>query len=248
MRISLAMIIPTGTVAAVVTSVLSFAQLTPASAADMTADEAYSIIRGGIMYDKWYAVAGSEKPRGTHKAWPASNTKKKGSTTHRCKSCHGWDYSGKDGAYASGSYKTGITGIRSYAGADLAKVIGVLSDDTHGLGGNLSKAEMTDLAMFVSKGQVDMRKYIDYATKAPKGDAAGGGAIYAMVCSKCHGTDGRKPKDMPALGGLTNKNPWEVMHKILTGHPGEDMPSIRVFGAQPAADTMAYMMSLPKDN
>jgi len=219
---------------------------TAAPAGEMGAKEAYSIIRGGIMYDKWYAVAGSEKLRGTHKAWPKSNTKKKGSTTHRCKSCHGWDYAGKDGAYAKGSYKTGIVGIRKYDGAELSKIIAVLSDDTHGLGGNLSKDEMTDLAMFVSKGQVDMSKYIDYATKAPKGDAVRGGAIYATVCAKCHGKEGRKPKDMKIFGKQMG-NPWEVMHKILTGHPNEEMPSLRMFGAQAAADTMAYMTSLPKE-
>jgi thiosulfate dehydrogenase len=54
-------------------------------------------------------------PPGRDRGWPASNTKKKGNTTWRCKSCHGWDNLGKDGAYASGSYKTGIMGVRALA-------------------------------------------------------------------------------------------------------------------------------------
>ena len=64
------------------------------------AEDVSSIARGGKLYDKWYAVVGA-KTEGTHPAWPASNEKKSGSTTHRCKSCHGWDLLGKDGAYAS---------------------------------------------------------------------------------------------------------------------------------------------------
>ena len=48
-----------------------------------------SIARGGQLYDKWFAVIDAEKPKDTHPAWPASNTKKKGNATHRCKSCHG---------------------------------------------------------------------------------------------------------------------------------------------------------------
>ena len=111
------------------------------------ADEVSSIVRGGKLYDKWYAVIGATKPDGTHPAWPASNTKKKGATTHRCKSCHGWDLMGKDGAYASGSYKTGIGGLTHLQGAANSKVITALEDSTHGYGGKLSQQDLTDLAI-----------------------------------------------------------------------------------------------------
>ena len=70
-----------------------------------------NLARGGKLYDKWFKVVGAETPKTTHKAWPSSNTKKKGNVTWRCKSCHGWDGMGKDGAYANGSYKTGIKGV-----------------------------------------------------------------------------------------------------------------------------------------
>ena len=44
---------------------------------------------------------------------PNSNSKT-GASTHRCKSCHGWDYKGKNGDYSKGKYMTGINGIESY--------------------------------------------------------------------------------------------------------------------------------------
>ena len=57
----------------------------PVSAAETESNYA----RGGKLYDKWFKVIGVDKPKTTHKAWPASNTKKKGNVTWRCKSCHG---------------------------------------------------------------------------------------------------------------------------------------------------------------
>ena len=97
----------------------------------VSADEG-AIARGGKLYDKWFTLIKADTPNDTHSAWPASNTKKKGNATHRCKSCHGWDGLGKDGAYASGSYKTGIKGVNGMKGAEIAKIVAVLKDKTHG--------------------------------------------------------------------------------------------------------------------
>ena len=211
----------------------------------MSAETQSSIARGGLLYDKWFAVIKAEKPKDTHSAWPASNTKKKGNATHRCKSCHGWDLMGKDGAYASGSYKTGITGLRKFEDADTAKVIAVMKDSTHGYAGKMADQDFMDLANFVSKGQVDMDKYIDRASKKPKGDPAKGEPIYNTVCAKCHGMDGMLPKDMKSLGKLMG-NPWEVMHKIMNGQPKESMPALRALGPDVTVDIMSYMATLPK--
>ncbi|MBT3910147.1 MAG: cytochrome c [Rhodospirillaceae bacterium] len=238
-------LIPFGCVIGLVAGSAVFAYAPPVLADGVTAAETYAIVRGGKLYDKWYTLSGGGRPKGTHKAWPKSNTKKKGATTHHCKSCHGWDYMGKDGAYGSGSYKTGIPGIGAYAGANIAKITAVLGNAIHELAGKMPEKDMGALALFVSKGQVDMRKHINYGTKKPMGDANKGGAYYASVCSNCHGRDGKKPKDMKSFGKQMG-NPWEVMHKILNGHPGEDMPAMRVVGPQMAADTMTYMMTLPK--
>ena len=203
-----------------------------------------SIARGGKLYDKWFAVIGAAKPADTHSAWPASNTKKKGNVTWRCKSCHGWDQLGKDGAYASGSYKTGIVGVSSYKGKDNAAVIAIINDDTHRMAGMMEAQDLTDLANFVTKGQVDMSMYI--ANKAPKGgNAAKGEVYYNTICAGCHGKDGQLPKEMKPMGALMS-NPWEILHKILNGHPGEPMPALRALDRQIPVDIMTHLTTLPK--
>ena len=207
------------------------------------------LARGGKLYDKWFKVIKAEKPKDTHAAWPTSNTKKKGNTTWRCKSCHGWDYKGRDGAYASGSYKTGIKGINGLAGADPAKIVAIMKNQTHGLAGKMDDRDFNDLTLFVSKGQVDMDKYIDRAAKKPKnGDAARGEAYFNTLCAQCHGKDGSQPKDMKkTLGKQISGNPWEVMYKILNGQPGEQMPALRALDRQVVVDIMAHLTTLPKE-
>lgn len=211
------------------------------------ADEG-AIARGAKLYDKWFAVIKAEKPKDTHKAWPASNTKKKGDVTWRCKSCHGWDYKGVNGAYGSGSYKTGIKGINGMAGADRDKIIGVMKDDTHMLSGMMEDSDFQDLAMFVSKGQVDMSKFIDYNAKAASGgDAARGQDYFDTMCAQCHGKNGDLPKDMSKTLAAQLSNPWEVLHKILNGQPAEQMPALRTLDRQIAVDLMAHLATLPKE-
>jgi len=217
-----------------------------AAADDSVTSEAARIARGGRLYDNWIKVIKAEAPSETHKAWPASNTKKKGGTTWRCKSCHGWDNLGKDGAYASGSYQTGITGVKALAGADPAKIVAIVKDATHGLAGMMDDRDYEDVALFVSKGQVDMDKYIERASKAPKGDLDKGRVYYETVCVACHGAMGMKVKDMDPLGKLMG-NPWEILHKIRYGQPAEQMPALIAFDTQVAADIMAYTATLPKE-
>lgn len=212
------------------------------------ADEISSIARGGKLYDKWYTVIGAAKPDGTHPAWPASNTKKKGATTHRCKSCHGWDLMGKDGAYASGSYKTGIGGLTQMQGASSGKVITALKDSTHGFAGKLGEQDFNDLANFLTKGQFDIDAVIDRKSKLAKnGDPSKGESYYNTVCANCHAKSGTEPEGMPALGALSHKNPWETIQKVMNGQPNSEMPSIRAFGLQVAVDILAYVQTLPKE-
>jgi cytochrome c553 len=207
-----------------------------------------SLARGGKLYDKWFAVIKAEKPKDTHPAWPASNTKKKGNVTWRCKSCHGWDYQGKDGAYASGSYKTGIKGIGGMANAEISAIMKVLKDGTHKLAGKMDEQDFKDLAMFVSKGTIDTSMYIDSAAKAPKGgNAAKGAGYFNTMCAQCHGKDGSLPKDMKKPLGKQMGNPWEVMHKIMNGQPNEQMPALRAIDRQVAVDIMAHLATLPKE-
>ena len=108
----------------------------------------------------------------------------------------------------------------------------------------LSAADMNDLALFVSKGQVDPTRYIDAATKKPKGSAAKGEVYYNTLCGGCHGTDGKKVKDGPPLGSVADNVP-EMLHKVLNGQPGEAMPALRALDVQIAVDIVAHLQTLP---
>jgi mono/diheme cytochrome c family protein len=211
-----------------------------------SAEEVSSIARGGKLYDNWFKVIGAEKPKNTHPAWPASNTKKKGNATHRCKACHGWDLMGKDGAYASGSYKTGIKGLKNLKGAANSTVISAINDATHGFKGKMNKQDLTDLANFITKGQIDMEPIIDRKTKMALGDKAKGEGYFNTVCAGCHNKDGKEPKEMDPIGKLATDNPWEILQKIQNGQPDEKMPAMRAFDIQVSADILSYIQTLPQ--
>lgn len=206
-----------------------------------------SIARGGMLYDKWYKVIGVDAPAKSHQEYPADKKyAKKPGSNWRCKECHSWDYLGKDGAYSSGKHFTGIKGIQGAKGSDTGKIVALLKSDSHGYGDKMSAADLQDLAMFVSQGQVDFDPYIDRGTKMPRGDKSKGAAYYNTICAKCHGKDGLKPKEMKPFGAQLASNPWEVMHKILNGQPDETMPALRVLDRQVIVDVMSYMTTLPK--
>ena len=226
----------------VAVSILAFSQFT------FAAEEISSIARGGKLYDKWYSVIGVDAPKKSHSAYPADKKyAAKPKDNWRCKECHGWDGKGVDGAYASGKHSTGIKGINGMAGADPAKVIAVLKDNTHGYAGKMEDQDFQDLALFVSKGQVDMSKFIDYASKSPKGGNADQGAAYFnTICVGCHRKDGSYPKDMGKTLGAQMGNPQEVMHKILNGQPDEKMPALRALDRQVIVDLLAHIKTLPK--
>ena len=202
-----------------------------------------SAARGGKLYDKWYAVIKAEAPSESHPLYPASNEKYANDpkSNWRCKECHGWDGLGAAGAYKSGSHATGIKGIDGKRGADPAEIVALLKGD-HAYGDKLGDADLMDLANFVSYGQVDMSPYV--VDKTIQGDAEQGRQIYRTVCVGCHGDGGKKPQGMPPLGSLAG-NPWELMHKVLNGQPGESMPALRAFDAQASADVVAYISTLP---
>ena len=205
-----------------------------------------SIARGGKLYDKWYKVIGAEEPMVSHPLYPADKKyADKPKDNNRCKECHGWDTRGKNGAYASGKHASGIIGINAAANRPVAEIAAIITSASHGYGGKLNSRDVADLALFVSKGQVDMDVYIDRASKSPKGDKERGSAYYNTVCANCHGDDGKLPKEMKPFGAQMS-NPWEVMHKILNGQPDEQMPALRAFDHQIIADIMAYMTTLPK--
>lgn len=218
-----------------------------AGAANAEPDEG-SIARGGKLYDKWYKVVKAEAPKESHKLYPSANEKYAADpgSNWRCKECHGWDGLGAAGAYATGSHASGIKGINGMAGGDPASVVALLKADAHGFGDKLAEEDLNDLANFVVFGQIDWPKYVDAGAKASTGDAAAGKQVFMTACVGCHGADGKLPKDMPPLGSLSS-NPWEVMHKILNGQPGEAMPALRAIDHQVSANLVAFLATLPAE-
>lgn len=218
-----------------------------ARGAEAPTTEEAAIAEGGRLYDKWYKVIDAEEPKTAHPLYPKDKKyADKPGANWRCKECHGWDYQGKDGAYASGKHHSGIVGIAGAKGADPKTIVAALKDPAHGYAGKLSDDELQRLALFVSKGQVDMDQYIDRASKKPKGDATKGAVLYETLCSGCHGYKGTEPEDMKPLGALMS-NPWEILHKILNGQPAEAMPAMRAVDRQIAVDIMAHLATLPKE-
>jgi len=217
------------------------------STAQAEMSEAGMLARGGVLYDKWYKITEGDLPMGTHASYPPEGKKKK-PTTWRCKECHGWDYRGKDGRYKEGSKRfTGIKGITGAAGKDPAAVVSILKDKTHGYTDGMFTAEdFQALALFVSKGQVDVTKYIG-DDKSVKGDAKKGQGHYETVCGGCHGIDGKKINDMPPVGAVVNKNPWSALHKIRFGQPAEDMTSLASMPLDVSVDILAYTMTLSQE-
>ncbi len=212
----------------------------------------WAISRGGQFYDKWWAVNEADEPEGTHPAYPAEG-KKSGSTTWRCKECHGWDYKGADGAYSKGSHFTGIKGLRAMAGIDPETIHETLLNDTHRYTEDMMPhSAMRKLALFVSLGQIDMDRFIDRATKKAHGDARRGAQFYQTICANCHGFDGKElnfgdENEPEYVGTVGRKNPWEALHKIRFGQPGVGMVSLSVLDVQEQVDILSYIQTLPTE-
>jgi len=208
-----------------------------ATAAEMES----AIARGGRLYDRFYKENKATVPPAVNAAYP-HKTGKYAKDSWRCKECHGWDYKGKDGAYASGGHATGIKGITGAAGRDPTAIVAMLQDATHGYTEKeLSAQDMHDLALFVSRGQIDTSKYI--ADKKAKGDPAKGEVYFNTLCAGCHGKEG---KEVGVPLGSVADNAYEMLHKVMNGQPGQDMPALRAIDPQVAVDIVSYLPQLPK--
>jgi len=221
---------------------LAFLQTLPAQ------NLAASVVRGGRLYDNWQMELRTLPPSVPHPAYPRTAVYAEDAPrTWRCKECHGWDYLGRDGGYATGPHATGVKGIRGLAGAPLDRILAILRDDTHRYGAVLKQRDLLDLARFVSLGQIDMEAAIDRATRRARGDAVRAADYYRTICASCHGRDGTAIITTVPLGRLASESPWEALHKILNGHPDEPMPALRVLGNERLVDILAYLQTLPQD-
>lgn len=204
---------------------------------------AASIANGARLYDDWMAVTGNRQAA-PHPAYPPNARYANVPTvTWRCKECHGADYKGNQGQYASGNHATGIKGIRGMAGADPEKIMAVLRARTHLFGAVLKYRDLQDVALFVSKGQVDMDSFIDPQTRQARGDAKRGEVFYQTICVGCHGREGRFTAKR-FLGNRARQDPWEAMHAIFNGHPDDNMPALRELDPKVVTDILAYAQSL----
>jgi len=219
-----------------------------------------SAVRGGLLYDKWWSVTGAAAPTTDHPLWASrpdtTSNARTDKDTWRCKECHGWDYKGVNGAYGSGSHRTGIAGI--FGTTKTAQEVFDVIKTNHGFGAaGLTDADIWDLAKFVKTELIDTDPFIA-ADKSFTGDAANGQTLYTsgisggLGCAVYHGADGKtinfgEPPDEEFVADVANGNPWEFLHKVRFGQPGTQMPSSVASGGttQNAADVGAHVQTLP---
>lgn len=209
----------------------------------------WTLAAGGRIYDNWWEALDRKKPTVTHPSYPARG-KASGPSTWRCKECHGWDYAGRDGEYATGTHYSGIPGIRAAQGRDLVSIMRSLRAPVHGYTPEMiSDEELRRVAAFVSSGQHDVQALRDPKTGAPLGDVTRGRAVYQTTCAACHGFDGKLlnwgTAEEPAyIGTEANKFPWEVLHKIRNSHPGAAMINLRALPLSDSVAVLAYSRTL----
>lgn len=205
---------------------------------------AASIANGGRLYDDWQVHTGGQQQALPHPGYPPkAYYVSAASETWRCKECHGWDYKGNQGQYASGNHATGIKGIRAMAGADAGKIMATLQSSSHLFGAVLKHRDLQDLANFVSYGQIDMDSLIDPRTGLSRGDATRGAAHYRSMCANCHGLEGRFVAKRHA-GRVTREDPWHSVHNMMNGHPDDTMPALREIDPKVIRDILAHMQTL----
>lgn len=209
--------------------------------------------RGGALYDEFWEVANAPEPTTDHPFWATrpdqdSNTRT-GAETWRCKECHGWDYKGVDGAYGSGSHRTGIAGIFGTMLSPTAAFDLIKTGHMYGDAG-LSDDDVWDLVKFVLQGQIDTDDII--TANAFSGSESAGQTNYDTTCAACHGSDGLMPPPGadPAyedfVGLIASDNPWEFQHKVRFGQPGAPMPpQFDLLTLQQVSDLGAYAQTLP---
>jgi thiosulfate dehydrogenase len=208
-------------------------------------------IQGGQMWDKWWKAMGIDAPEGDQALWATQTSNERdGDTTWRCKECHGWDYKGADGAYASGSHFTGFPGVLGSTSDYMEWLNGTANPD-HDFSAYMDDTAMSMMVAFLQNGTLDMSLYIN-ADKTVNGDAASGQAFYEIGCARCHGEDGTAINfgdhdDSTYLSDVANSNPWETLHKAANGQPGTAMTAGLNLGWswEDLAAVISYIQTLP---
>jgi len=230
---------------------IAFASAVRASGTDL--------VVGAQLYDKWYAALGIPAPQGDMPIWSRQSTNtRSGADTWRCSECHGWDYKGVDGAYASGSHYTGFPSIilatADMTEADIVAHLKGENDPAHDFSSYLDKNEMGQVATFLKEGLIDDSEYIDsISLKVIDGNLEHGNELYDSTCAECHGADGttiifRTEGVDETLGDVANRDPFRFLHRTRFGVAGTDMPVGYELGWTPAdgRDVLMYAQTLAR--
>ncbi len=228
--------------------VLAYLQTLPA---------ANPVTEGGRLYDKWWSAIGADAPESDQPLWAgqSSNTRS-GADTWRCKECHGWDYKGADGVYASGSHATGFVGIwdaQAMSADELTAWLDGSKNADHDFSQYLDEERIGQLVAFMQDGLIDKSTFINADKTIVGGDAARGQTLF-VECAECHGDDGKllnfgDEDETEYVGTIANDNPWEFSHKAYNGQPGALMLIGRNYGftLQDLIDITAYAQTLPAE-
>lgn len=231
-------------------------------------------IRGGRLYDKWWAAIGAPEPPTDHPLWPyrpdPTSNSAAGSATWRCTECHGWDYKGVDGEYATGPHRTGFAGVSgtSLGPAALVTLLkeppnnggGAGVPNGHAYGSVLTDGQIDDLVAFIVGGVIDTDLYVNNAGGVFLGDPDAGQIHYTTggtlnQCIHCHGADGAAinfgtPQEPEYLGTVAAHEPFHFLHRGRMGFPGTPMAGFLANGGtdQGVADIGRYaQLSFPVD-
>jgi thiosulfate dehydrogenase len=216
------------------------------------------ILRGARLYDNWFAALDVAPPPGDMPIWSRQSTNtRSGPDTWRCSECHGWDYGGAGGAYASGSHTTGFPDVlRLSTDLQMRDIVAHLqgaNDPGHDFSAYLDESSMLQLAAFLKYGAIDDALYIDpLSLQVIAADLERGRALYLSTCRRCHGEDGRsilfRSEGIDEyLGSLANRDPWRFLHRTRFGVAGTDMPIGYDLNwtAEDGRDVLAFAQSLP---
>ncbi len=218
----------------------------PTALPELTGDS----LRGGKLYDIWYAELGADAPTDVNPLWLANS--KAGDTTpedsYRCAVCHGFDYQGD----------LGFPGISADAGQDPNAILAILkgsADPKHDFSALMDDQALSDLALFVSKEQITVTT-IAVDGKPVNGNVDAGKKLFENTCIDCHGHQGiainfgtDNEPEYPAT--IATDGTVEFITKMRFGQPGvAKMPSgiDNSWQNQDFADIIAYVQSLPQSS
>ena len=216
-------------------------------------------ILGGLLYDDWTLELGSTPP-GDHPLWSLqTDNTRTGADTWRCSECHGWDYKGNLGAYASGDHFTNFLGVlksgRLLTQEQIVEVLHGGLDPRHSFTFIFNDDEMLALAAFLKTKLINSAQYIDYETGRPLAgwDEDVGRTQYTRQCKACHGEDGKTVNSGTAenpiyIGTAAVNTPFAYLHKTRFGQPGTPgMPATdkRGLSIDDAVAILGYSQTLP---